>query len=388
MSRRAAARLAWGLWLVTVALSGVAAVFGLLNHSFALVTVVVAAFAFLTFSTVGALVASRHAGNAIGWLFCCAPLLMMGANATGEYARYAHSHSWPGVGAAGWMGQWSWAVGIGLTGSFLLLLFPDGHLPSPRWRPVAWLAGASITLAFLGFAFGAGPLDSPLQSVDNPLGIPGAKVLLGPGMIGLGVATLAAAVSLVVRFRHAGATQRQQLKWFVTAASATVLFFLAEAVSGATIPAALPLLALASVPVSVGVAILQYRLYEIDRVINRTLVYGALTATLAVAYLGSVLLLQELLSGLTRGSELAVAGSTLAVAALFRPARTRIQDGVDRRFYRRKYDAARTLEAFSTRLRDEVDLDSLSAELRAVVGETMQPAHVSLWLREAPARRS
>jgi len=381
-----AGRLALGSWLVTFVLIGVATVFGLMNGSFGVGEFAVVSLVYMSFATVGALVASHHPGNAIGWLFCCAALLMMGSNASGEYATYAHAHAWRGVGATGWLAQWTWSAGMLLVASFLLLLFPDGGLPSRRWRPVAWLAGVSLTLFLIGTAFAVGPLDSPHGIAQNPLGVPGAKVLAGPGQLGLAIAILAAVGSLVQRFRHAGTRQRQQLKGFVTAASASVAFVLITAVTQAVSsdwapPAAVFLLVIATIPISVGVAILQHRLYDVDVIINRTLVYGVLTATLAGVYLGSVLLLQLALGPVTSGSNLAVAVSTLAVAALFRPARARIQAVVDRRFYRRKYDAARTLEGFSARLREEVDLDALGGELRAVVSETMQPAHVSLWLR-------
>jgi hypothetical protein len=222
-------------------------------------------------------------------------------------------------------------------------------------------------------------------------------ILVALPVLLIAVACLA---SLVVRFRHAQGEERQQLKWF---AYAGTLLLLAVAVGGVALPfvvrqddwfarimavSILPYTGLITAfPVAAGIAILKHHLYDLDRIIRGTLVYGVLTTSLGLAYWGGVVLLQALLRPLTQGSDLAIAGSTLAVAALIRPARRRIQAMVDRRFHRRKYDAARTLEAFSARLRQEIDLDSITADLLAVVRETMQPAHVSLWLRP-PARKA
>jgi len=267
-----------------------------------------------------------------------------------------------------------------LVPTLLLLLFPDGRLPSPRWRPVAWLAAVGILGIGVGEAFAPGTLDN--FPAENPFGLGGAGGRIAEALAVcfalIAIAALASVASLVVRLRRSSGDERQQLKWL---ASGGVVLALAGPASGAAGSALPIIIGQVAVAVAVGVGILKYRLYEIDVVINRTLVYGALTATLGVAYLGTVLLLQLTLNPLTDSNSLAVAASTLAVAALFRPARSRIQGAVDRRFYRRKYDAARTLEAFSARLRDEIDLDTLGAELREVVDETMQPTHVSVWLR-------
>jgi hypothetical protein len=357
------------------------------------------------FALVGALVARREPSNPIGWILLATGItLTLGAVLDANVLRedaFARELS-------AWVSNWSWYVWLTLAGVFLPLLFPTGRPLSPRWRPVLWLGVLALTLSIAGAAFRPGEIDvdSPVP-VENPLGIGGAggdalAVMARAGDVLAGIAFLLAAASLVIRFRRSRGIERQQLKWFAYAgllAAAGLAVALMQVLFGAQpgddvgagwleiVGAVGWFTALAAIvvgiPVATGMAILRHRLYDIDVVINRTLVYGALTATLAAAYLGSVLLLQLALSPLTEDSDLAIAGSTLAVAALFRPARARIQEGVDRRFYRRRYDAARTLEGFGARLRDEVELDSLSAELRGVVTETMQPADVSLWLREA-----
>jgi hypothetical protein len=286
----------------------------------------------------------------------------------------------------------AWYLTMALALVFTLLLFPTGHLLSARWRPVAWLAGAA-TAAFTVLATLQPNLArAPGRIIANHIGVAAVGDLeesrVGMALLSLmGVMMLLALGSLVARFRRSRGDERQQLKWTTYAGGLlplAVLAYLLPEVVG-TVVFALPLLFL---PVAVGIAILRYRLYDIDRLINRTLVYGLLTAMLAAAY--AAVVLGQLFGGI--GAEppsWAVAGATLAVAALFQPARRRIQQAVDRRFNRRSYNAARTVEAFAVWLRNEVDLDSLSAELAAVVDNTMQPTSVSLWLRpsaQAPSR--
>ena len=345
-------------------------------------------------AVVGGLVASRQPRNAIGWLFCgiaVAGSLMILSREVAE--------SWldgSGVPAAlgktaAWYGDVSWIPAILPAATFLLLLFPDGRLPSRRWRSVAWCAGLGIALLFVADSLSPGPLDD-YPRLANPYGVdsPVREAAMAISALLLLAAMIGSPLSLVRRFRRSRIEQRQQIKWLALAgAAATATFGLALAgydLWGDTVANGAIMLSIALLPVAAGVAIMRHRLYDIDVVINRTLVYGALTAILGAAYLGSVLLLQLALSPVTESSDLAIAGSTLAVAALFRPARSRVQSLVDRRFYRRRYDAQRTLESFAVRLRDELALDALSAELRAVVVDTMQPSHVSLWLRRGTDR--
>jgi hypothetical protein len=352
----------------------------------------------LAFATVGTMVATRVPENPIGWIFCLTGLALGVADFGNQYAEqmlFVASDPLPGGRTSAWLQGLGLAPSFGLLG-LTLLLFPDGRPPSGRWRAVVWLAVAGIGLSVIGAALRPGPLVEPFDSVSNPVGISGSLGLmdnfLGFGFLFTLASVVLAAFGMRARLRRSRGVEREQMKWLVLAAAVTgvavvgsLALYLAagidvggEAVLG---------LGFSAFPLAAGAAILRYRLYDIDVVINRTLVYGALTATLALAYLGSVLLLQLALSGITESSGLAVAASTLTVAALFRPARTRIQEAVDRRFYRRKYDAQRTLEAFSARLRDQVELGTLHSELSAVVRETLQPGYVSLWLRSPEARR-
>jgi hypothetical protein len=342
----------------------------------------------LTFAAVGVIVAWRQPRNAIAWVFLGAGIGAGLGAVSGAYADYwIESGSGPETlgKAAAIYGDNSWVPFILLPLTFLLLLFPDGRLLSRRWRPVAWTAGVGIAATFVSGLLKPGPTEDHPQ-VRNLLGVDAlwVDVLAGLGALLVLIGLIGSVAALIIRFRRARGAQRQQMKWLayagalagVTLPLALTIYDTAEAVANSAI-----MLTVLGIPVATGVAIVRYRLYDIDVVINRTLVYGALSATLGAAYLGSVLLLQLVLSGVTKGSGLAVAVSTLAVAALFRPARGRIQEVVDRRFYRRRYDAAQTLERFGAQLRDEVDLNALRAELHTVVAETMQPVHVSVWLR-------
>lgn len=340
----------------------------------------------LALGALGTVVALRRPANPVAWILCAIPLflgLLLFGHHVFESLIAVHDRESPGVELVGWTLNWIWIPFIIPALTLLPLLLPAGHLLTPRWRIVGWTAVVAAVASFLGIAFTPGRLEDP--EVDNPFGIGGAvgTVVEIVGFVGFGLmiaAALASAASLVLRFRRSHGDERQQLKWIAAAVTAFLLLFLfpADQLIGEDLGFATLLLGLGLVEGAVVIAMLRYRLYDIDVVINRTLVYVSLTGLLAAAYLGSVLLLQFVLSP---SSDFAIAGSTLAVAALFRPARARIQAAVDRRFFRSRYDAQHTLAAFSTRLRDEVSLDAVSLELRTVISETVQPDHVSLWMR-------
>ncbi len=349
---------------------------------------------FSAFMVVGALIVAHRPSNAIGWIFTAIGLLAATALPAGEYVTYAYwtrSGSLPAAILVAWaMLGGTWYLTMALALVFTPLLFPTGHLLSPRWRPVAWLAGAATAAFTVLAALQPNLARAPGRVIANPIGAAAVGNLeesrVGVVLLSLmGVLMLAGFGALVVRFRRSRGDERQQLKWITYAGGLlplAVLAYLLPEVVG-TVIFAVPLVFL---PVAIGIAILRYRLYDIDRLINRTLVYGLLTAMLAGIYAGAVLVLGQVFGGVGGDPpSWVVAGATLTVAALFQPARRRIQAVVDRRFNRRKYNAAKTVEAFSLRLRDEVDLDALSAELLAVADQTMQPTTASLWLRQ-PAR--
>jgi hypothetical protein len=308
----------------------------------------------------------------------------------GHYALITKPGSVPLAVAAAWASEWMWTTGAIPLLTFGLLLFPDGHLPSRRWRPIAWLAGATMAMFTLGSAVQPGPMPG-YPDIPNPVGIEAARLLqmlASLSQVCLLVVVIGSATSILVRFRRTRGLERQQLKWLAYAVTvATVALLLASRQwAGWAVAEIVTLFAVGFIPVAIGIAILRYRLFDIDRLISRTLVYGLLTALLAGVYVTGVFIVGRLLNPATGDSALAVAASTLAVAALFQPLRRRIQRLVDRRFNRSRYDAARTVEAFSGRLREEIDLDSLSAELLAGVDQAMQPAQASLWLRPTGAR--
>jgi hypothetical protein len=377
MSDRLIARLPWALLTLAVVL--VLAMVALSLGREELFDTVFYGVRVLALATTGAFVAARHPANPIGWIFC-------GLGAWGGVVETWQAFAYrelPTAELGAWVTGWSWVVDMSAY-VVVFLLFPSGRLLSRRWRLVLWVLAAALVLGVPGQALNPDNPDNPLK-VDSVV----LEVMFGVGMLLLMTSFVAAVVSIVLRYRAAVGVERQQLKQLVFAGSlALPIMALAVPLFGYDSLAVRVALAVAflSLPVAAGIAILRYRLYDIDVVINRALVYGALTATLAGSYLGAVLLLQLALSPVTESSSLAIAASTLAVAALFRPVRKRIQSLVDRRFFRTRYDAALTLERFGAHLRDEVDLETLGDDLRAVVAETMQPAHVTLWLR-APAGR-
>jgi hypothetical protein len=387
MSRRSAAWLAWAVCALSLALTALC--FFLMALILRLDTPVYFFWLYLTviamgYSVIGAIIASHLPNQPIGWICCAIGFIAAVDHFGGEYAVYAvlaRSEALLGSQAMLWLQSWLWMLFVGLF-VFLLLLFPTGRLPSGRWRPFAWVSVAMISVAVIW---------SSIISPDVRPDAPPSPVQLSVMLLGL-----VAAASVVVGRRGARGVERQQIKWLLYAGA---IFFVGPTfqitvsyvvrVEGSWALWVGNILGVVSglgVPVAIGIAILRYRLYEIDLLINRTLVYGSLTAMLVALYFGGIVVLQRIFVLLTgQQSTLAVVASTLAIAALFVPLRRRVQGFVDRRFYRRKYDARKTLETFSLKLRDETDLDALNNDLVGVVRETMQPAHVSLWLRPETA---
>ena len=365
----------------------------------------------LALSVVGALVVSKRPRNAVGWICLIDGLLWVLLGLLDYYSVYGIESpgSVPFPVAVAGLSLWLWVPTMGLLVIFLPLLFPDGRLLSRRWRPLAWFSGAVI--ASFSVTEGLNPrAELNLGGVRNPFGLEGQPWVADATNV-LTVlfllCILASTFSLILRYRRSAGEERQQIKWIAFAASFSgsgfVVAMAAALVSFVLVPEtrggaetdplwfellfSVVLMSFGGIPIAVGFAVLRHRLYEIDLLINRTLVYGALTASLATVYFGSVVLLQSAFVVLTgEGSQLTIVASTLAIAALFDPLRKRIQGFVDRRFYRNKYDARRTLEEFGARLRDETDLEALGDDLVAVARRSMQPAYAGLWLK-APARR-
>ena len=362
---------------------------------------------FLAFPMVGALIASRRPNNPIGWICLAVGFLFLLLGVSEYYSIYgvAKPGSVPFPIGVAWLGNWLWMPAVGLFATYLFMLFPDGRLPSRRWRPLAWLSGAVIVVLSLGFGLAPGPVASLPRKIRNPFGLEGLPWLSDAANVGfplLALCILASVVSLVLRYRRSRDEEREQIKWIAFAASVVGLLFLTglviSLIYGSKPPSwtrlldTMTALSYTGVPIAVGFAVLKYRLYDIDIIINRTLVYVSLTLMLALVYFGGVTATQAIfrtLTGQEQQPQLAIVVSTLVIAGLFNPLRRRIQSFIDRRFYRKKYDARKTLEGFSARLRDETNLGALSDELVGVVRETMQPVHASLWLRpDPPPRRS
>jgi hypothetical protein len=411
MSTRLATWLSWSLgmlWAVLLTLTCLLFALNLLHPGVEVDPIWIhGAVVSVTFPTLGLLLASRRPEHPIGWLFCAAGLLEGLDHFCGEYSIYtllAQPGSLPGGRAAAWVTAWVWVPYTALL-TFLVLLFPDGRLPSRRWRPFAWLVGIVTVVGVTLAALLPGPV-CEVCAIENPLGIEAPKsvsesinALLEAFLYS--VLGLVGIASLFLRFHRASGVERQQIKWFAYAASVVALVaicgnslpYIVERAPGARwlpwwVQESLVAVGFVGITIAMGIAILKYRLYEIDTLINRTLVYGSLTILLAAVYFGGVTATEAILPALTgqeQQPQLAVVISTLVIAALFSPLRRRIQSFIDRRFYRRKYDAAKTLEAFAAKLRDETDLDALSEDLVGVVRKTMQPAHVSVWLHPDPA---
>src|SRR5215203_2074272 len=394
MSARAAGWLAWIMGALSIGLTMLSLWLLILNLSHPDVPVYLSwaedTLLAVGYSTVGAVAASYRPENPVGWVLCSIGLSWGVAHFTSEYATYAllaAPGSLPAAEAAAWIYSWVWVPALGFI-VFLPLLFPSGRLPSPRWRPFAWFSVLLVAAGTIMAAFSPGP--GVGLSVRNPFGMESLPDLNEELQALMFVLIFVASASLVGRLHHARGVERQQIKWVAYAGAlgggaSLPTYTVLEAVDLPwlhLVGYVASLVGILGVPTAVGIAILRYRLYGIDILINRTLVYGSLTAMLVVVYFGGIVVMQRFFVLLTgEKSTLAVVASTLLIAALFTPLRRRIQSFIDRRFYRSKYDAAKTLEAFSIKLKDETDLDTLSDNLTSVVRETMQPAHVSLWLR-------
>ncbi len=388
MRPRTASRLAWSVCGLSLALLACAVALAVLNG--ADVEAISWPLVMTASTVVGGLVASRRPGNPVGWFFLGSAIcLAFVAFASGyvTYGRLQAPGALPEAWVMAWFLSWMWVPGVLLLLCFVPLYFPDGRLVSRRWR---WLVRLAVFFCAAGAVYSAlRPGEIQEEGIANPLGIEALRPLVD--LLDTLVFVLyffllfASAASLVVRFRRSGSVERQQIKWLALAALAIPVWFLTNAPVQAAAPnvfLVMDALVFALIPLAAGIAILRYRLYDVDVVINRALVYGSLTLTLALVYVGAVVGLQYFFRALTGGdSTLAVVASTLLIAALFNPLRRRVQGFIDRRFYRKKYDAAKTLAAFSARLRDETDLGTLNDDLVGLVRETMEPEHASLWLR-------
>ena len=384
---------AWSIWAVSVAATATAIGYTavhplparLVNQSGSGLDGAVGIVFVAAFATVGALLAWKRPGNPIGWLLSAIGLAYAGAGQAVLLARFPRT-----LTLADWLG-WIWLLGLGLC-VFVVLLFPTGNLPSRRWRPVAWAAGAGLAGWVLGNAF-APTIISATPSTPNPVGLTGPagdifKIMAAGGAVLIAATALAAVLSLAFRYRRARTAERAQLKWLVYAAALIVAVLLAEVPAGQiagggnaanNLRNAMTGGAVALVPVAIGIAVLRYRLYDIDRVISRTVAYAIVTGLLVGIYAGLVLLATPVFGS---RKPVTVAAATLAAAALFSPVRRRVQRGVDRRFNRARYDADKTVAAFAIRLKDAVDLDTVQADLASAVQQALEPAHVSIWLAE------
>jgi hypothetical protein len=397
MRYRLTATLAWSLWTLTVVLSVVSLLIDTQQGDLIILLPLVAWT--ITSSTVGTIIATRRPENPIGWVLSAIGFLWASNSFFGLYAIRAlvtYPGSLPAGEAAAWVASWVVTPAFGFI-AYLFFLFPDGRSLSPRWRLLLWINGIVIAAAIIVQALTPGPIEG-MEGIRNPLGIEGYRDSLS--FVGelLSIVSdllvLVSVASVFVRLRHADRTTRQQIKWLAYAAALLGTVVIVSIVGDILFGGfgwwifLVVILAFLCLPLSLGVAVLRYRLYDIDIIINRTLVYGPLTATLLAVYFGGVATVQVVLRALTgQESQLAVVVSTLVIAALFNPLRRRVQNFIDRRFYRRKYDATRTLEEFSAKLREGTDLDTLSSELLLVVRETVQPEHASLWLRAGPLPR-
>jgi hypothetical protein len=362
--------------------------------------------ALLAFPVAGVLIATRRPRAPIGWLLLAIGVGWGLANLTySDYGLRLHPGSLPAADYAGVISSVMWAPTIGITGTFLLLLFPDGHLPGRRWRYVGYASAFGILVGTVSMLVTPGPMaDAGYPHTDNPLGISALHAVVGVGqatLILIPVGMVAAAASLIVRFRRASAIERQQIKWLAAAAAGVAAIYLVVMPLSVIVtpsskagPAWLQvsqmvaLISFGLIPVAIGIAVLRHGLYAIDVIVRKTLVYTALIACLALLYIAGVYASQTVVRTISgQSGTLAVTISTLAVALAFQPLRRRIQRTVDRRFYRARYDAGRTLETFTSRMRDQVDLEALSGEMLEVVQGALHPSHATLWLRSNGSER-
>jgi hypothetical protein len=394
---RAGPAIVLGAISVTAALISVGLIAALGSPDLA-VDVLLGALAVLTLAAVGTVLAIRVPANAVGWLLLVAGFVLGVRLLAFDYqvaSRAIPDGSWPGTDVAAWLGNYLLGPPIAILMIWIPLVYPDGRLLSRRWR---WLVGLTVVMSASGVLawFRPGPI--PYTNVDNPFGMPGMEPLLdvlGPAIwLATAFVVPCAIASVVIRFRRGDAVERTQLKWLLTASAmagiALIVSALTTAVGAlalATIAYSIGLLAFSALPVAIGIAVLRYRLYEIDRIISRTIGWAIVTGLLVLVFAAGVVALQAAMTGFTQGNTIAVALSTLAVAALFQPLRHRVQHVVDRRFDRARYDAQRTVDAFAERLRDEVALDVVEADLRGTITGSVKPSAYGLWLRRAPLQR-
>ncbi len=353
------------------------------------IDVLIFSFILMTFPGVGLAIAWMRPANPVGWLFLVVGVAISLAVVATEYAgRVAFAgETLPGAELVAWVGGWSWYVAGGIALPLAVMLFPDGHLPGPRWGAVVGLAIVFVVVLITAQAIQPGPLESYGGALQNPFGVSGPlsdalAALLPLGTLALVATGALAIVSLVVRFRRSRSPERQQIKWLLYPAAMFVVGLALAAATSDTAAWSLALIGLSGFPIGVGIGILRHRLFDIDVVIRRTLIYGALVAILGTVYVALVLALQSALSGFTGGDTLPVALSTLTIAALFGPARARVREAVDRRFYRSRYDSWRTLEHFAGRMRDQVELDQVARSLLDIAGRAVRPASIGVWVRE------
>jgi hypothetical protein len=394
---QAVAAIALGALSVTAAVISVGLIAALSSPDLT-VDVLLGALAVLALAAVGTILATRVPANAVGWLLLVAGFLLGVRLLAFDYevaSREILSGSWPGTDVAAWLDNNLLGPPLAILVLVIPLVYPDGRLLSRRWR---WLVGLIVVMTASGVLAWFRPGLIPFTNVDNPFGILGMEPLLDVLVPATRLATVLAVpcalASVVIRFRRGDAVERTQLKWLLTATAMAGIALLVSALTAAVgaialaIPAySIGLLAFSALPVAIGIAVLRYRLYEIDRIISRTIGWAIVTGLLVSVFAAGVVALQMAFADLTQGNTIAVAVSTLAVAALFQPLRRRVQHAVDRRFDRARYDTQRTVDAFAERLRDEVALDAVEADLRGTITGSVKPSSYALWLRRASQQR-